>query len=217
MTLKIFEPYTFFCLLFLININFLQGEDMELKIWARTILTVQRHIAKVVRALDEVIYKRALSSIFVTSKNLMEQSSEAISNFIINVSQSKINLINLNTICISGLKAIDKICAKILILKHIDGRTSSEIANLLSISERTYFRRLNKAYDLFADYLEENGFDERYFKEKFFDEGWIMEVYYSCKNFFNEKNNGEILGEIDFGFLKGVIKSITKTAHSSYS
>lgn len=190
---------------------------MELKIWARTILTVQRHIAKVVRALDEIIYKRAISSIFVTTKNLIEQSSEAVSNFIINVSEAKVNLINLNTICIDGLKAIDKLCAKILILKHIDGRTSAEIANLLSISERTYFRRLNKAYDLFADYLDENGFDDQYFMDKFSDEGWIMEVYYSCKNFFSGKESGEIFNEIDFGFLKGVIKSISKAAHSSYS
>ena len=190
---------------------------MELKIWARTILTVQRHIAKVVRALDEIIYKRALSSIYVTTKNLTEQSSEAVSNFIINVSETKVNLINLNTICIDGLKAIDKLCSKILILKHIDGRTSLEIANLLDISERTYYRRLNKAYELFADYLQENGFCEQYFMDKFVNEGWIMEVYYSCKNFFSGKENGEIFNEINFNFLKSVIKTISKTAHSSYS
>ena len=190
---------------------------MELKIWARTILTVQRHIAKVVRALDEIIYKRALSSIFVTTKNLTEQSSEAVSNFIINVSETKVNLINLNTICIDGLKTIDKLCSKILILKHIDGRTSLEIANLLNISERTYYRRLNKAYELFADYLQENGFCEQYFMDKFANEGWIMEVYYSCKNFFSGKENGEIFNEINFNFLKSVIKTISKTAHSSYS
>ena len=190
---------------------------MELKIWARTILTVQRHIAKVVKALDDIVYKRALSSIFVTTKNLMEQSSEAVSNFIINMSQTKINLINLNTICVNTLKTIDKTCAKILILKHIDGRTSGEISKLLQISERTYFRKLNKAYDNFAQCLCEQGFDEGYFKEKFSDEGWIMEVYFNSKNFFYGKSNNDEFSEIDFGFLKGVIKSISKAAHSSYS
>lgn len=190
---------------------------MELKIWARTMMIVQRHLAKVTRALDEVIYKRAISSGFVTSRNLTEQSSESVSNFIINVSQTKVNLINLNTICVNGLKSIDKISSKILILKHIDGRTSFEISKLLNISERTYFRRLNTAYDNFASYLEKNGFDGKYFLEKFSNEGWLMEVYLNSKNFFEGKEKSDFFGEINLGFLKGVIKSISKSAHSSYS
>lgn len=190
---------------------------MELKSWARTMMVVQRHLGKVTKALDEVIYKRALSSGYVTSKNFTEQSSEAVSKFIINVSQTKINLINLNTICIDCLKNINKLYSKILILKHIDGRTSQEISKLLGISERTYYRRLNCAYDNFATYLNNKGYNNEYFMNKFLGEGWLMEVYYNSVDFFEGKNKGEVIGEIDLGFIKGVIKNITKAAHSSYS
>ena len=189
---------------------------MELKIWARTMLTVQRHLGKVTKALDEVIMKKAISSAFVTTKNLMEQSSENVSNFIINVSQSKVNLINLNTICVNALKAIDKTSAKILILKHIDNRPSGEIAKTLGFSDRTYFRRLNSAYENFENYLKKSGFSGEYFMEKFSKEGWIMEVYYSSKEFF-ETNNKACECMLEVNFLNGVIKSITKAAHSSYS
>ena len=161
---------------------------MELKIWARTMLTVQRHLGKVTKALDEVVMKRALSSAFVTTKNLMEQSSENVSNFIINISESKVNLINLNTICVNALKGIDKTSAKILILKHIDNKSGAEISKLIGLSDRTYYRRLNSAYENFAKWLSKNSFTPEYFFNHFSKEGWIMEAYYINKEFFDNNN-----------------------------
>ena len=190
---------------------------MELKIWARTMLTVQRHLGKVTKALDEVIMKRALSSAFVTTKNLMEQSSETVSNFIINISESKVNLINLNTICINALKGIDKTSAKILILKHIDNKSGSEISKLLNLSDRTYYRRLNSAYDNFAKWLSKNNFMPEYFHNHFSKEGWIMEVYYGSKEFFVNNNKEFETFSFENGFLNGIVKQISKAAHSSYS
>ncbi len=189
---------------------------MELKVWAKTMLTVQRYLEKVTKALDHVIYKKAIASMFVNSKNIHEYNGESVSKFIINVMDSKINLINLNTICINGLKKIDKTCAKILILKHVDGKTSAEIAKLLGLSDRTYFRRLNKAYDEFEKYLKNNNFTEEYFMKKYSSEGWIMEVYEKCYEFFE---NGVVENDIfnaNFDCLR-IIKSIANPIHSSYS
>lgn len=188
---------------------------MELKVWAKTMLTVQRHLERVTNALDELIYKKAAASAYVNSKNLMEQTCEKLGNFIINVSETKVNLINLNTICVSALKGIDKTSAKILILKHIENKQSSEIFSLLNMSERTYFRRLNMAYDNFEKWLVKNGFTEQYFLKKYSNEGWIMEVYY--KNLEMLRNNKQDVFSIDVGFLSDIVKGISRSAHSSYS
>ncbi len=193
-----------------------KGRIMELKIWAKTMLTVQRHLDRVTRALDKIILKKAVSSAFVTSKNLMEQSCERISKYIINLSQSKINLINLNTICVKSLKGIDKTSAKILILKHIDGKQSGEIASLLGLSNRTYFRRLNLAYEKIESWLLANGFSSSFFEQKYACEGWIMEVYNKNLEFFENPKQSEI-STIDVSFLKGIVSAISKAAHSSYS
>ncbi len=192
---------------------------MELKTWARTIMIVKRHLNKVINAIDHVIYKKALSSAYVNTKNIIEQSSEAVSNFIINLSQTKINLINLNLICVNALKEIDRISAKILILKHIDGRTSSEISKIFGISDRTYFRRLQKAYVDLEQWLISNNFTENYFFNKFNSEGWIMEAYFSSAEFFSGTNKemGNIFCQNETNYIKGVIKSLTKSAYSSYS
>lgn len=190
---------------------------MELKIWARTMLSVQRHLGRVARKIDEIIMKKATASVYVTSKNLMEQSSENVSNFILNMSESKVNLINLNTICVSGLKGIDKVSAKILILKHIDGQSGAEISKLLNLSDRTYYRRLNTAYENLALWLRKNKYTPEFFEKHFSKEGWIMEAYYISKNLFetNSKEAENIFFENSF--LGNVVNKITKAAHSSYS
>lgn len=192
---------------------------MELKVWAKTILTVQKYLERVTYAIDSMIYKEALGSAYVSSKNLTKQSALSVSESIINLSDRKVNLINLNVICVKALKGIDRISAKLLILKHIENRTSSEIAQILDISDRTYFRKLNKAYDNIGTWLEDNGFNSEYFHKNFGNEGWIMEAYYqNSKEFFeNSKQNKNIVC-FDGDFLRGVIKSIARPAgYSSYS
>lgn len=188
---------------------------MKLKVWAKTMLTVQRHLEKVTKALDELIYKKAISSAFVTSKNLMEQTCQRLGDFIINVSETKVNLINLNTICVSALKGIDKTSAKILILKHIENKTSADIFSLLNMSERTYFRKLNLAYEKLESWLFKNGFTSDYFMKKYSNEGWIMEAYYKNLEFFNE--NKQDVVDIEVGLLSKIVKDISRSAHSSYS
>lgn len=194
-----------------------QRGNMELKIWGRTMLSVQRHLGRVARKIDEIIMKKAIASVYVTSKNLMEQSSENVSNFILNMSESKVNLINLNTICVNALKGIDKISAKILILKHIDGQSGSEISKLLNLSDRTYYRRLNSAYENIAVWLKKNNYTPEFFQKHFSKEGWIMETYYLSKNLFETNNKDVEKLFFENGFFGNVVNKITKAAQSSYS
>ena len=108
---------------------------------------------------------------------------------------------------------------RILILKHIDGRTSSEISKIFGISDRTYFRKLQKAYADLQQWLIENKFTHEYFFNKFNSEGWIMEAYFSSAEFFSGTNKemGNIFCQNETNYIKGVIKSLTKSAYSSYS
>jgi sRNA-binding regulator protein Hfq len=184
---------------------------MELKIWGKTILTVQKYLERVTRAIDSIIYKKAISSAYVNSKNLTELNSLAVSDFILNLSERKVNLINLNTICMKALRGIDRMSAKLLILKHIDERTSAEIAGLLGISDRTYFRKLNSAYEELENWLKTNNYTSKYFENKLRDEGWIIELYLRNKEFF-EGTNKENTVKLDTVFLKDILKNIGKVS-----
>lgn len=177
---------------------------MELKVWGKTIMSVQKYLERVTKAIDSLISKKAFASCYVSLKNLTEQSADSVANNIINLSERKVNLINLNTICLNALKEIDKISAKILILKYIDGLTSADIASLLEISDRTYFRKLNIAYNDFENWLKINNFTDAYFEKRYKNEGWIMEAFYKNK----EENEKKEIADEDL--LNSIIKNINK-------
>lgn len=177
---------------------------MELKVWGKTMMMIQKYLERVTRAIDSLVYKRALTSVFVNSKNLTEQSAYFVTNNLIDLSERKVKLINLNTICSNALNGIDKTNAKLLILKFVDGLQSREIASLFGFSDRTYFRRLNEAYEDLEIWLRKNNFTEEYFRKNFKDEGSIMEVFYKNK----EENKKESF--LNEEFMNGIIKNLNK-------
>lgn len=182
---------------------------MELKEWGKTMITIQKYLGRVTKAIDSLVYKRAITSAFVSSKNLTKQSAYSVANNLIDLSERKVRLINLHTICVNALNGIDKASAKLLILKFIDGLPSSETAALLGLSDRTYYRKLNEAYDNLENWLKKNNFTEEYFTNNFKNEGWIMEVFYKNKE---SKEKKDFINE---EFFNGVINNLNKTAKSA--
>lgn len=165
---------------------------MTLKIWARTLLTVQKYLERICNSIDACIEKKALASSFVNSKNIYKNNCASVADWIIDMTERKKQLINLNVICLDALKGIDSTFAKILALKYFDRMSSLDIANVMQLSERTYFRKLNNAHDSFESWLAVHGFDAKYFEENFSNEGWITEVYYETEKLYNcniTKNN----------------------------
>lgn len=148
------------------------------KIWGKTLLTIQKYLERITKTIDSLIYKKALASGYVNTKNLTKQSAFTVTDNIINLSQRKVNLINLNIVCLDALKGIEINSAKLLILKYIDGLPSAEIASTFGFSNRTYFRKLEKAHDDLGKWLKQNNFSNKYFERLCKDEGWIMEIFY---------------------------------------
>lgn len=148
------------------------------KIWGKTLVTIQKYLARITKTIDSLIYKKALASGYVSTKNLTKQSAFVVTDSIISLSQRKVNLINLNVVCLNALKGIGPNSAKLLILKFIDGLPSAEIASIFGFSNRTYFRKLDKAYDDLGKWLKQNNFSNNYFQRLCKDEGWIMEIFY---------------------------------------
>ena len=150
---------------------------MNTKTWAKTILNVQKYLDRVCAAIDECVNKKSTASFNVNSKNIYKNDCFYVSNYMLDLIDRKKGLINLRVICNDALKNMDSISAKILVLKFIDRMPSLTIAKLLKLSERTYFRKLNVAYDNFENYLTNNGFNAEYFECNYKNEGWIIEVY----------------------------------------
>lgn len=183
---------------------------MNKLIWTKTLIGAYEHIEKISGAIDKIIMTHALNSAFVNLHNVTINNTLSVSERILKLTERKITLINLKVILNSVFQSIDKIYAKILILKHIDKLKSDEIAKLLKISSRSYFRKQNEAYEKFTKCLERNGHSS----EKLFDmlslETWIIEAYKtSCQNQTTNSDNIIVFDTSKINFICASLKKVS--------
>lgn len=147
-----------------------------MKIWSKTILNIYRYLERVANAIDKIVLSRAINSFFTSSSNMAFNGVWNVSQDIINLTNRKVNLINLKLITEKALSCIDEALAKVLILNFVEKRTCYECAEILNVSLRTYFRKLNKALESFSKALNRQKYDEKYFDNMLASENWILEV-----------------------------------------
>ena len=147
--------------------------------WSKTILGVYKYLPRVTLAFDKLVKSRAYNSSATSLYNLAFNDIMNVANSIINLTQRKNNLINLKVIIDKTLKSIDSTSARILIYKYFDNKKSAEIAKMLNVCNRTYFRKVNSALTHFTCALAKQGYDSFKLFQMLKNEKWIMLVYNS--------------------------------------
>jgi len=142
---------------------------MELKVWAKTLLTVYRYLEKIAGTIDKLVIDKGLSS---TSDDAFNVASE-----ILKLTERKITLINIKVLIESALSKLPKQKSKLLILKFFDCLSCEDTAKLENISIRTYFRHIDNALTTFALELKLLGLDENYVSYNFKREKWLFSLY----------------------------------------
>lgn len=154
------------------------------KLWSKTILSSYNYLQKLCDSLDKLIKDTAVNSYYSFGYKNGENSVTKVSNKIINLSNRKIDYINLKVLTDKALKCMPSNHAKVLILKFINKINIEKICELLKLNKRTMYRRIEKALDEFMIKLDDLG----YTPEK-------LEVVYSCDPFIKsilklvERNN----------------------------
>ncbi|MGD9901021.1 MAG: hypothetical protein AB7S44_00595 [Spirochaetales bacterium] len=152
---------------------------MELKIWSKTFLNAYRSLEKIVSAIDKIVLTSGLNS----NMDVYYSASK-----IIELTDRKITLINLKLLiedCLASLNCDD---AKLLMLKYVDRVKSEDIAKVLDISTRTFFRRSNSSIKSFELALKGKNYSHKELKTMLSKEIWIMDLY-------NKLYKDEILSE----------------------
>ena len=129
---------------------------------------------------------------FVKSKVTKEQQESA--ERIINLIQRKKLLINLKVLIEKTLAKMNSEVARILVLKFFDKLKPEICMQVLNVTRRTYFRRVNSAIDEFGEMLENFGYTENVLSKMLDKENWIKEYYNNYKQqaqkkYENEKND----------------------------
>lgn len=150
---------------------------MKINLCAKTTLMVYRYLDRIADAIDRLIERRALNSFYVGAFGNNDNSILSVADYIINLSERKVKLINLKILIDLALENCPILFAQILIERFMDNEKGSEIAKKHNLSERTYFRRLNDALDNYSSALSKLGFPENKLLDYISSEKWIMEVY----------------------------------------
>ena len=165
-----------FCLIDNERDKAIKGEKMENINWSKTLLGVYRYLPRVANAYDKIVKTRAYNSHYHTYNSAFNDVMN-VANFILDMSEKKVTLINTKLITEKALSCMNTQLAQILIYKFIDGKKCVEIADKLNVCLRTFFRKLNSALVSFYRTLERMGYNENKLCEMLKNEKWIMNIY----------------------------------------
>lgn len=103
----------------------------------------------------------------------MGENMESLSNEIINLTERKVSLINIKVLIDKAIARLSKGNKKMIILRYIDNMSINDLSELLGISQRTYFRKINSAFAAFCNMLAfENTLNKdllsKYLRERWF-------------------------------------------------
>ncbi len=169
--------------------------------YAKTVLYGYSCIEKLCEQIDELAYKKALSSISDISPAFSQCEK------IVDLTNQKILLINLKLTCDKILKIFNEYDYNCLDYKYFHIKNREYFKNF-DFSSRKYFRRQNKIAKIFSDKLEKNGFTDKVFEKDYLEIKFIKELLKRVieheKNCYKNKpkKNKTIKTETDFNKQK---------------
>lgn len=177
-----------------------------MKAWSKTLLSVYRYLEPITGAIDNLIIKKGVNSMFYTDKRGLNTYDCA--NEIIELTERKINLINLKVLVEDGLNKLPFEQKRVLMLFYVDGLKTAEVTKVMGCVERTFFRKKDEAIVAFGRKLKCMGFDEVKLSQMFGKEKWLS-------NLLNKNQQHEALGKLgkelpEYNFLKNVIKELSQ-------
>ncbi len=147
---------------------------MKLEDWSKIILSYYSYLEQSVKAIDKfVLDKCVYTSYFDCGLNF---DIEKRFNKVMELIDKKRRFINLKVIIEKALTQINEKYRKILVLFYIDQLSCEEIARLMNLNIRTFFRYKNQAITSFSKALSREGFNIEYFNENYASDKWLFMV-----------------------------------------
>lgn len=121
---------------------------MEDKILVKSMLHVYKHLEALTLSLEKMAKNKGVGSYYSYDDTLKEI------DYLLSLTERKIFLINLKVVMDEIILSLDKELGKLLVLKYIDELDNDAISVQCNLTERTFFRQLNRAYDGFCKKLQ---------------------------------------------------------------
>ena len=156
-----------------------------MKAWSKTILSVYKYLEALSNSIDNLVLKKSINSAFYN--NGRYNSCYDCANRIMQLTERKVNLINIKVLVDDTLKQMTVNQRQLLALCYMDNAKSEEIAEMMNVSIRTFFRKKNEALNSFAKNLAIKGFTSEKLEGMFCGESWLNNLYIRNKELEDSK------------------------------
>ena len=117
---------------------------INFEIWCKSFLSIYSLLPTLTDAIDRLVVAQAICSSSCDDTSVLNQASK-----LSQLSQYKINLINLKLLTDKSLLMMPKDSAQLIIMRYIDGVCVKDCIEISGYQKRSYFRHLGSALKTF--------------------------------------------------------------------
>ena len=149
---------------------------MKLNIWAKTFFSIYRCLDKLTKAIDSYVKSRAYASFATPLANITFNSTQNITQNLVDLINKKITLINIKLLVEEILLGIPKKYSKYIIQRYFENNSFLKITKRFNVSIRTIARWDKKVLEYAAEYLKLNKYTSAKLASLIGKEKWIYDL-----------------------------------------
>lgn len=174
--------------------------------WAKTIIIAYKYLGVLCKCIDKIINSTATNSVYYGGSWDDKYSVYNVANKMLKLKNKKIDYINLKVIVEKILSNLSKRSSKLLILRYVKELHINTICELLNISERSFYRYINKAVNEFSEEMDKLGYNYQKLEIMFFPDEFIKSIF-ALADDKNHVNN--LVGEMSEDALHNYMHKLT--------
>ena len=154
------------------------SDEQKMKLWIKTLLSVQSTLPEIIKSVDKIIEINASSLSFVTDIYNTEKSTYAQVEKVIDLTERKNKLLNLYLISKNLFLSVNEEDRLYLKRRFLFNWTAEDLASEYKISIRTVFRRIEKLIDSIYEKIKKNNWSINFINLQVKNENWLLEKFY---------------------------------------
>lgn len=182
----------------------LMSDEQKMKIWIKTLLSVQANLPEIIKSVDKIIEINAQSLSFISDIYNTEKSTYAQVERVIDLTERKNKLLNIYLVSKNLISSVDEDDRIFLKRKYVYNWTAEDLAAEYNISIRTVFRRTDKLIEQIFERAKRKNWSINFITLQVKNENWIIDRFYkfakdsmnSSQTLDKEKLNDEIEREM---------------------
>lgn len=155
----------------------LLNDEQKIKLWIKTLISIQSNLPEIIKSVDKIIEVNASSLSFISDIYNTQKGTYAQVEKVIDLTERKNKLLNLYLISKNLLTGLAEEERTFLKRKFVYNWTAEELAIDYQVSTRTVFRRTEKLLEKIYEFTKRKNWSLSFIISQVKNESWIFEKF----------------------------------------